>query len=172
MFLLLSEISVFLNKTMSFFMNNTLFWFALLNWDNATNVITLCHQLSFFHFTYYLNHNLNMIVNDFIFKTGVFSVSFFSFLNSFAFCWNEKVSSPFAINFYWFVITKIGACRIPLLSIFTWSHKKSRLILLLIRENDVSWHFITSIMRLYIVNLLYFTLKENEFIINLLLGSE
>lgn len=141
MFLLLSEISVFLNKTTNFFMNNTLFWFALLNWDNATNVITLCHQLSFFHFTYCFNHNLNMIVNDFIFKTGVFPVSLFSFLNSFTLSWNEKVSSPFAINFYWLVITKIGTCWIPFLSGFAWSHKKNWLVLLFIGENYISWHF-------------------------------
>ena len=96
--------------------------------------------MGFFHFTYLLDHYLNVIINDFILETGIFSVPLFSFLGSLAFSWNEKVRSPFGINHHWFVITEVRAGRVPFLAILTWNGKKNRLILLLIGEYDISWH--------------------------------
>ena len=141
MLLLFCEVSVFLNKTVSFFMDYALFRLALLNGDYSTNVLTLSHKMGFFHFTYWLYHYLNVIVNYFILKTGILSIPLFPFLDPFTLSWNEKVCSPFGIDHERFVITKVRAGRVPFFAILTWNGKKNRLILLLIGEYDISWHW-------------------------------
>lgn len=140
MFFLFSKVSVILNKTAYFFVNYTLFWLALLYWDNATNMLTLSHKMGFFHFTYWLNHYLDMTVYNFILEACILSITLFSFLHSFALIRYEKVSSPFCINHYWFFITKVWAGRISFFTIFTWYSKMHWFILLFIGEYYISWH--------------------------------
>lgn len=141
MLLLFCEVSVFLNKTVSFFMNYALFWLALLNGDYTTNVLALSHKMGFFHFANWLYHYLNVIVNDFILETGILSIPLFPLLDPFTLGWNEKVCSPFGINHERFVITKVWACRVPFFAILAWNGKKNGLILLLIGEYDISRHW-------------------------------
>lgn len=161
MLLLFCKVSVFLNKTVSFFMDYALFWLALLNGNYATNVLTFSHEMGFFHFTYWLNHYLNVIVNDFILETGVLSVTLFSLLDSFTLSWNEKVCSPFGIDHERFVITKVWACRVPFFTILTRNGKKNGLILLLIGEYNISRHrshcyFRTFLLKFVIITCIIF----------------
>ena len=157
MLLLLCKVGVFLNKTMSFFMDYALFWLALLNGDYATNVLTFSHKMGFFHFTYWLDHYLNVIVNDFILETGILSVPLFSLLDSFTLSWNQKVCSPLGINHERFFIAKVWAGRVPFFAILTRNGKKNGLILLLIGEYDISWHWSHCYFRTFLLKFVILT---------------
>lgn len=81
-----------------------------------------------------------MVIDNFVLKTGIFSVALISFHYSFAFLRNEKISSPLGID-DGFIIAEIRTGRVSLLIIFMGKEKRNRLILLLFGKDDISGHY-------------------------------
>lgn len=121
--------------------SNALFCFTLSTGDHFTRFSTFCKRNIFFHFTHTLNHDLNVIIDNFVLETSVFSITLIPFDDSLAFLWDQYICSPFWI-YHRVLITKVWTYWTSLLIDFVWNRQGVWSVLLLFRDYDISSHFV------------------------------
>ena len=132
-FLILCQIKISLYQILHFFAIDSLFCTRLFRRQLTANYWAFCHKRCFFYFTKPLNHDFNVVVDNFILKTCIFSAPLIPSLYPLMILENHEICSPF-----WFkqrvFVTKIRACRASFFSSLVRKTKFLGLIFLFFRK--------------------------------------